>query len=88
MKISEYIEKNFPLENIVLNNDKNYGIKKHYYQNAKADSIFCYSLINKYLNKKNKKILEVGGGIHLLTNYLDQEGYNITSVEPDGFTSF
>jgi 2-polyprenyl-3-methyl-5-hydroxy-6-metoxy-1,4-benzoquinol methylase len=36
------------------------------------------------LYKKNKKILEVGGGIHLLTIFLHQD-YDITSIEPGDF---
>ena len=88
MKISDYINKNFPLKNLLFQNDKNYESKKNYYQNAKADSIYCYRVISKFLDKKNKKILEVGGGIHLLTNYLEVEGYDITSIEPGGFTGY
>jgi 2-polyprenyl-3-methyl-5-hydroxy-6-metoxy-1,4-benzoquinol methylase len=57
---------------------------KTYKKNAEADSTHCYSTIFPYLNK-NKKILEVGGGIHLLTDYLDSLGYDISSVEPGGF---
>ena len=86
MKISDYIDKNFSFQNIVFQNDKNYENKKNYYQNVKADAIYCYKSISEFLVKKNQKILEVGGGIHLLTNYLKEEGYNITSVEPGGFT--
>ena len=88
MKISDYIEKNFSLKKIVFQNDKNYESKKNYYQNAKVDSIYCYKVISKFLDKKNKKVLEVGGGIHLLTNYLEMEGHDITSIEPGGFTGF
>jgi SAM-dependent methyltransferase len=87
MNISDFIEKNFPFEKIIIQNSKNYETQKNYYQNAKADSIYCYKLINKFLSKKNK-ILEVGGGIHLLSSYLVQEGYDITSIEPGKFTSF
>jgi SAM-dependent methyltransferase len=56
------------------------------FNNAKADAIHCYQSIEKYLDK-DKKILEVGGGIHLLTSFLHQD-YDITSIEPGGFTSF
>ena len=86
MEIKDYIEKNFQLETIAFQNNKNFEDIKNYYQNAKADSIHCYSTISKFLNK-NSKILEVGGGIHLLTNYLNEEHY-ITSIEPGGFTGF
>ena len=37
-----------------------------YFNNAKADAIHCYQFIKEHLHK-NKKILEVGGGVHLLT---------------------
>ena len=36
---------------------------------------------------KDKKILEVGGGVHLLTSFLNQE-YDVTSAEPGGFTDY
>jgi hypothetical protein len=36
---------------------------------------------------KNKKILEVGGGVHLLTSFLNHE-YDVTSVELSAFTSY
>lgn len=57
-----------------------------YFKNAKADAIHCYQFIKEHLHK-NKKILEVGGGIHLLTSFLNQE-YDVTSVEPGGFTDY
>ena len=57
-----------------------------YFNNAKADAIHCYNVIKKYLHK-DKKILEVGGGIHLLTSFLHQD-YDITSIEPGDFTDF
>ena len=57
-----------------------------YFNNAKADTIHCYQSIKKYL-LKDKKILEVGGGIHLLTSFLHQD-YDITSIEPGGFIGF
>jgi SAM-dependent methyltransferase len=57
-----------------------------YFNNAKADTIHCYKSIEKYLHK-DKKILEVGGGIHLLTSFLQQD-YDITSIEPGGFIGF
>jgi 2-polyprenyl-3-methyl-5-hydroxy-6-metoxy-1,4-benzoquinol methylase len=56
------------------------------YKNAEADAAHCYLSISPYL-KKNKKILEVGGGVHLLTSFLHQD-YDITSIEPGGFTGF
>ena len=86
MKIEDYIGKNFSFESFNLQKKKNFNDIKNYYQNAKADSIHCYKTISKYLSK-DQKILEVGGGIHLLTNYLNEE-YDITSLEPGGFTEY
>ena len=86
MEIQDYIEKNFKLENLVSIRNKDFNDVKNYYEDAKADAIYCNSVISKYL-QKDKKILEVGGGIHLLTNYLNQE-YDVTSIEPGGFTGF
>jgi 2-polyprenyl-3-methyl-5-hydroxy-6-metoxy-1,4-benzoquinol methylase len=57
-----------------------------YLEYAKSDAIHCYQGIEKYLSK-DKKILEVGGGIHLLTSFLHQN-YDITFIEPGGFTGF
>jgi hypothetical protein len=59
---------------------------QRYYQNAQADAIHFYQSIKKYLDK-DKKILEVGGGIHLLTSFLNKD-YDITSIEPGGFADF
>ena len=84
--IKNYIEKKFRLENFNFENDTNYNDIKNYYNNAKADAIHCYQFIKEHLHK-NKKILEVGGGVHLLTNYLNEE-YDVTSIEPGGFTSY
>ena len=82
--IKKYIEKNFNLENFNLENDVNYNDIKRYYNNAKVDAIYCYQFIKEHLDE-NKKILEVGGGVHLLTSFLSQE-FDVTSVEPGGFT--
>lgn len=84
--IINYIEKNLKFESFNLKNDKDYSDTKNYYNNAKADAIHCYEGIKKFI-RKDKNILEVGGGIHLLTSFLNQE-YKITSVEPSGFTGF
>lgn len=67
-------------------NPKSQLNSKTYLNNAKADAVHGYLTISPYLKKK-KKILEVGGGIHLLTKYLHQD-YDITSIEPGGFTNF
>ena len=84
--ITNYIDQNFRLENFTNENDANYNEIKNIYKNSKADAIHSYEFIKTYLNK-NKKILEVGGGVHLLASYLNEE-YDITSIEPSGFTSF
>ena len=86
MKIEKYIEENFKLENLVSQNSENLEDIKNFYPHAKSDAICCYKKISNYI-KKNSKILEVGGGIHLLTNYLNQK-YDITSIEPGGFTVY
>ena len=78
--IENYFFDNF---NLNINNSED---TQRYYQNAKADAIHCYQSIEKYLDK-DSKILEVGGGIHLLTSFLHQD-YDITSIEPGGFTGF
>ena len=78
--INKYLQNNLNL-NINITDDQ-----KTYLFNAKADAIHCYQSIEKYLDR-DKKILEVGGGIHLLTSFLHQD-YDITSIEPGGFTGF
>lgn len=85
-KILTYIEKNLELKNLNFENNVNYNDIKHYYDNAKADAIHCYQFIKEYLHK-DKNIFEVGGGIHLLTSFLNQE-YDVTSVEPGGFADY
>ncbi len=68
--------------------DMNYSDnEKNYLRNAKADAFYCYKTITPYL-KKNIKILEVGGGIHLLTRYMHDLGYDITSIDPGGFAEY
>jgi 2-polyprenyl-3-methyl-5-hydroxy-6-metoxy-1,4-benzoquinol methylase len=84
--ISNYIERDLNLKSFNSENDKNYNNIKIYYTHAKSDAIHCYQSIEKYL-VKDKKILEVGGGIHLLTSFLQQD-YDITSIEPGGFAGF
>ena len=82
LKIKDYIEKKFPKE-IILNNTTNEN-DLWYYENQKADAISAYYNIKPFL-KKNTNILEVGGGIHFLSNYLAYLNYNVTSLEPGGF---
>lgn len=84
ISIEEYINKNFKLENLISKNSKEFDDIKDYYNNAKKDAIYSYSRIKNYLNQ-DTKILEVGGGIHLLTNYLMQY-YNVTSIEPGNYS--
>ena len=84
--IKNYIEENLVLENFNFENDVNYNDIKKCYDNAKADAIHCYQFIKEHLDK-DKKILEVGGGVHLLTSFLNQE-FDVTSVEPGGFTDY
>lgn len=81
--IENYFFENFNLKNLNLKISKDAQI---YYQNARADAIHCYRSIEKYL-RKDIKILEVGGGIHLLTSFCNKD-YDITSIEPGGFTGF
>ena len=81
--IESYFFETFNLKNLNLN--ISIDAQRHY-QNAQADAIHCYQTIERYLHK-DKKILEVGGGIHLLTSFLQQD-YDITSIEPGGFTGF
>ena len=88
MNIEEFISKKFPkslvLENISLEekNDADF-----YYTNSKADAIYGFESIKKNLNKKHK-ILEIGGGLHFLSNYLSFLGHSVTSIEPGGFGSY
>lgn len=58
-----------------------------YLQNAIADAEFTLNKIQPYLNK-SLKILEVGGGLHLLSAYLYENDYDITSLEPGNFNFF
>ena len=81
LSIKDYIEKKFPHKILIK---KNYKKSLWFYENQKADAINGYYFIKKYLNKK-KKILEVGGGIQFLSNYLAYLKYSIISLEPGGF---
>ena len=81
--IENYFFDNFNIKSLNINSSEDV---QRYYQNAKVDAIHCFTSIDKYLDK-DKKILEVGGGIHLLTSFLHQN-YDITSIEPAGFTGF
>lgn len=58
-----------------------------YLSNAITDAEFTLKLLEPYLNHKIK-ILEVGGGLHLLSSYLLKQGYKITSIEPGGYSFY
>ena len=79
------IKKEKLFENI---NDKDeIAAAEKYLQNAINDAEFTLNLLKPYLNHEIK-ILEVGGGLHLLSSYLLKQGYNITSIEPGGFSFY
>ncbi len=84
--VEKYINKTLSFESFNFEKKKDLKDIKNYYENAKADAEHCYSTIKKFLTK-DKDVLEVGGGIHLLTSFLNQE-YKITSIEPGSFTGF
>ena len=85
MQKLKIIESALSFQSFQFKNNKNLDDKLNYYENAKADAVHCYHNIKNF--KKDKDILEIGGGIHLLTSYLNQE-YKITSIEPGRFTAF
>lgn len=60
---------------------------EEYLENSIADAEFALTTLNPYLNKEIE-ILEIGGGLHILSTYLQENGYKITSVEPGNFTSY
>lgn len=77
-------------KNIIFRGIDDHNEKKEaelYLGNAIADANFTLYKIKPYINK-NIKILEVGGGLHLLSSYLCENGYDITSLEPGNFTTF
>ena len=41
--IKNFIENNLNIKNFVFKENKNFNDIKNYYENAKADSIYCYS---------------------------------------------
>ena len=88
MNISEFIEKKFPKELILTGiKDEDKIQSNWYYENAKADAIYSLNCISKNLSK-DIKILEVGGGLHFLSTFLYQNGYNVISLEPGGFSTY
>ena len=88
MNLEEFIETNYPLNILLkyLEEDDKLEIIK-YYENAKSDAKFGYLSIKNYLNKNNN-ILEIGGGLHFLSSYLEYEGYKIQSIECGGFQNY
>lgn len=84
LTIQEYLKKKFPYKKIL--SDQSDENQKWFVDNQMVDAINGYSNIKKYLNKKNK-ILEIGGGMHFLSNYLAYLNYDIISLEPGGFRS-
>ena len=85
-EIKKYINETLSFQSFDLKSNENLNYTKNYYENAKSDAVHCYEIIKKFL-KKDNDILEIGGGIHLLTSFLNQE-YKVTSIEPGGFTGF
>ena len=69
MDIENFINYKFNLKDLISNKAKDYHEIQSNYTNAKYDAIYSFNRIKNYLNK-DYKILEIGGGIHLLTNYL------------------
>jgi len=68
------IKKEKLFENI---NDKDeIAAAEKYLQNAINDAEFTLSLLKPYLNHEIK-ILEVGGGLHLLASYLLKQAYKL-----------
>jgi 2-polyprenyl-3-methyl-5-hydroxy-6-metoxy-1,4-benzoquinol methylase len=88
MLIEEYISTFYPKDLVTLNiKDKDKELANTYYENAKADAIFAFSSIKNYLSY-NSNILEIGGGLHFLSNYLSYKNYQLTSLEPGGFSDY
>ena len=55
-----------------------------YLDNSIADAEFTYKRIKDHL-KNEQKILEVGGGLHILSLFLISKGFKVTSLEPGDF---
>ena len=88
MDIAEFIKHKFP-KDIILSGvkDEEKQQSNWYYENVKADAIYEFNSISKYINK-DIKILEVGGGLHFLSIFLNQNGYNVISLEQGGFAGY
>jgi 2-polyprenyl-3-methyl-5-hydroxy-6-metoxy-1,4-benzoquinol methylase len=88
MIIEEFISTFYPKKLLTLNiKEEDKYLADSYYENAKADAIFAFQSIKNYLSY-NAKILEIGGGLHFLSNYLSYKGYQLTSLEPGGFSDY
>lgn len=88
MIIEEFISTFYPKDLVTLNiKSKDKELADSYYENAKADAIFAFHSIKNYLSF-NIKILEIGGGLHFLSKYLSYKNYQLTSLEPGGFTDY
>ena len=88
-KIENFIFSKITYETLFKNINNPYQKKEAelYFKNAVADANFTLNKILPYLDK-NIKILEIGGGLHLLSAYLEENDYDITSIEPGNFTFF
>ena len=86
LELKHFVEKNLNISGIFneFTNENELAYINKYYNNSIADAEYTFKVIQPYLDKK-KKILEIGGGIHLLSYYLDYLGYDIISLEPGGF---
>ena len=88
MNLEEFIETNYPLNSFLKHAEEDDKLEIiNYYENAKSDAKFGYLSIKNYLNK-NCNILEIGGGLHFLSSYLEYEGYKIQSIECGGFQNY
>ena len=88
MDITEFIKHKFP-KDIILSGvkDEEKQQANWYYENNIADALYGFNSISKYITK-DIKILEVGGGLHFLSIFLNQNGYNVISLEPGGFAGY
>jgi 2-polyprenyl-3-methyl-5-hydroxy-6-metoxy-1,4-benzoquinol methylase len=84
-EINNFIKNKIKIHEIYKGiNNKNLRLAKWYFENAISDAQYNLTRIKPYL-KKNKKILEVGGGLNILSAYLHKSNYKIKSIEPGGF---
>lgn len=84
-QIEEYLNYNFLNSKFIAKLNKNKKFEyKIYLKNSIYDAVSAYNILKKDLKKKDK-ILEIGGGCHFLSIYLDYLGYDVTSIEPSKF---